>query len=122
MTPPTPHHRLAVHGRHGPLTLAITATLAAPWTVLFGPSGSGKSTLLRALAGLTPHLTITFERHNFTTQTWQPLQALIPQHRALAYDPQQALLLPHLTAEGNVRFPESLRHIACPRLPCSRDP
>ncbi len=107
---PTPHHRFTLQGRHGPLTLSIEATLTAPWTILFGPSGSGKSTILRALAGITPHLNLTFDHRNPTSLPWQPLQNTPPQHRNLAYDPQQALLLPHLTAAQNIRFPETLRH------------
>ncbi|HLI76527.1 MAG TPA: ATP-binding cassette domain-containing protein, partial [Acidobacteriaceae bacterium] len=105
----TPHHRFSVHGSQGPLTLALEASLSAPWTILFGPSGSGKSTLLRALAGLTPSLATTFDRHDPATSTWGPLQYTATQHRALAYDPQQALLLPNLTVAENIRFPETLR-------------
>ena len=114
---PIPHHRFTLQGRHGPLDLSITATLTTPWTILFGPSGSGKSTILRALAGLTPHLNLTFDRHTPTTSTWTPLQNLPPQHRHLAYDPQQALLLPHLTAAQNIRFPETLHHTPTSKLP-----
>ncbi len=106
-----PHHQFAIEGRHGHLTFAAEATLTSPWTVLFGPSGSGKSTLLRALAGLTPNLTVTFCRRDPAADAWHPLQTTAPQHRALAYDPQQAPLLPHLNVAENIRFAETLRRI-----------
>ncbi len=105
----TPHHRFTLQGRHGQLTLSVHATLSSPWTILFGPSGSGKSTVIRALAGLTPHLTATFER-TAADGTWQPLQTTPTQDRNLAYAPQNATLLPHLSALQNIRFPASLRH------------
>ncbi len=104
----TPHHRFTLQGRQGHLTLSLQATLTAPWTVLFGPSGSGKSTVLRALAGLTPHLTSTFER-TAADGAWHPLHTIATQGRQLAYAPQSAPLLPHLNALENIRFPESLR-------------
>lgn len=110
-TPSTPHHRFHLQGTLAGLTLDLEAALAAPWTILFGPSGSGKSTLLRALAGLTPQLHATFERQERATSTWSPLQDLPPEHRQLAYAPQHAQLLPHLTAEENIRFPERLRSV-----------
>jgi molybdate transport system ATP-binding protein len=106
-----PHHRLHVQGRHAHLTFAIEATLRAPWTILFGPSGSGKSTLLRALAGLVPALTVSFERFQPSTQGWEPLQQVPIEKRKLAYDPQNAILLPHLTALENLRFPERVRRL-----------
>ncbi len=106
-----PHHRFSVGGRCGHLNLALRATLSAPWTVLFGPSGSGKSTLLRALAGLTPNLIASFDRYEPAEHVWRPLQAVAAQHRALAYDPQGAPMLPHLTVAENIRFAETLRSI-----------
>lgn len=106
---PDSHHRFALAGQQGQLDFSVQATIAAPWTVLFGPSGSGKSSILRAIAGLLPDLHARFDRFDPMTSTWRPLGGLAPEHRDLAYAPQQALLLPHLTAEQNLRFPEAVR-------------
>ncbi len=105
----TSHHRFTITGHQGQLTLAVDAALAASWTVLFGPSGSGKSTILRALAGLTPNLATSFDRYDPGTQAWRSLQPIPTPRLQLAYAPQNAPLLPHLTARENIRFPESLR-------------
>lgn len=137
MPEPVPHHRFDLHGQRGQLSLNITATLTAPWTILFGPSGSGKSTVLRVLAGLISAYTLRFERNTSTSSQavppstpplhptpppeplWHPLQDTPPEHRQLAYAPQNAPLLPHLSAAENIRFPEQLRRIrpADSRLP-----
>lgn len=111
----TPHHRFAITGSHGALPLAAQATLHAPWTVLFGPSGSGKSTVLRALTGVLPELTVEFSRFLSGQKQSQILSStsirLPPEQRALAYSPQQAQLLPHLTAQANILFPEQVRRV-----------
>lgn len=117
------HHRFRVQGRLGDLHLQVEAALSAPWTVLFGPSGSGKSTVLRALAGLTEGLSVRFSRQSGPEQQWEVLAGPAgsssrnkpPEQRALAYHPQHALLLPHLTAGQNIRFPETLRRIPMDR-------
>ena len=109
VTSTSPHHRFQIDGHQGYLSISVSAALTAPWTVLFGPSGSGKSTLLRALAGLTPNLHVTFDRHHPTSGAWTSLQLLPTQQRNLAYDPQGAPLLPHLSVLDNLRFPETLR-------------
>ena len=103
---PQPHHRLSLRGQFGSLCLDISVDLCAPWTVLFGPSGSGKSTALRALCGLLPHSRgsrLTFERRK--GDTWVDLSTRPPNHRALAWAPQDAAIFPHLTAGANIRFP-----------------
>lgn len=85
--------------------MELAAELTAPWTVLFGPSGSGKSTLLRALCGLIPlrnGFGLSFDRHN--KGAWTPLADRAPNHRALAYAPQNSSIFPHLTVGENVRF------------------
>jgi molybdate transport system ATP-binding protein len=113
-----PHHELSVEATLGPLNLNAQLSFNAPWTVIFGPSGSGKSSILRAACGLIPDATVDFRRLSSTppkltvedlpiaaTVIWENL-ALRPIHRrALAYAPQHAALFPHLSAEGNVRFP-----------------
>lgn len=109
------HHRFSLRGKQGQLAVDVEAVLSAPWTVLFGPSGSGKSTVLRAIAGLLPDLTNSFERWNAPSQSWRTLVELAPERRGLAFAPQEAPLLPHLSVEDNLRFPEALRHISSSR-------
>ena len=82
----------------------LDAELSLPPTgvsVLFGQSGSGKTTLLRCLAGLER---ADGEVH-FRDQTWQNKTQYRPTwKRPLAYVFQEASLLDHLTAQGNLDF------------------
>ncbi len=102
-----PHHRLRVEGGVGTLAFDVAADFHAPWTVLFGPSGCGKSTLLRAMCGLIHHLKVSFARRD-QAGTWNTIEDRArreaPEHRSLAYAPQQAVLFPHLSVEQNVGF------------------
>ncbi len=89
---PTPGFRLDVN-----LTLPATGISA-----IFGPSGSGKSTLLRCIAGLlradTGYLSVN-------GQLWQSEGHWCPTHRRpLGYVFQEASLLPHLSAGGNLEY------------------
>ena len=71
-------------------------------TAVFGPSGSGKSTLLRAIAGLEPAAAGTVR---IGTGTWQDADGSQPAHRrAIGMVFQHTALLPHLSAEGNLRY------------------
>jgi molybdate transport system ATP-binding protein len=125
ITWPWPHHELSVEATLGPLHLDASLRLHAPWTVIFGPSGSGKSSLLRAACGLIPEATVDFRRRTSDSPkltiedppSSTVLGAIVigqslaqrPTHlRALAYAPQHAALFPHLTAEGNIRFPSEV--------------
>ena len=68
-----------------------------------GPSGAGKTSLLEAIAGLrraSGLIEVSDERLlDSTTGVDVPAE-----RRRIGYVPQDALLFPHLTAEGNVRF------------------
>ena len=65
---------------------------------LLGPNGAGKTTALRALAGLQPLL------GGRITLDGQALDGLPPERRRVALVPQDALLLPHLSARDNVAY------------------
>ncbi len=110
---PNGHHRLSVKGHAGSLSLAFTADFRAPRTVLFGPSGCGKSTLLRAMCGLPTRLHVDFTRG--TAHGTAPLvlddahHHRPPEHRQIAYAPQQAILFAHLTVRENIAFAASVR-------------
>lgn len=70
-------------------------------TVVFGHSGSGKTSLLLALAGLAPSPGEIY----FNDQCWQAEDRFMtPAQRHLAMAFQEPRLLPHLSAEQNIRL------------------
>ena len=70
--------------------------------VIFGPSGCGKTTLLRCLAGLERNTQGTIK---VNSQLWQANEVVVPTHkRSLGMVFQEASLLPHLTAQGNLDY------------------
>ena len=72
-------------------------------TALFGPSGSGKTSLLRAIAGLERGPVEYLEIGN---EVWQDDNRFLPPHkRPIGYVFQESSLFPHLSVEGNLRFP-----------------
>jgi molybdate transport system ATP-binding protein len=80
-----------------------------------GPSGAGKTSLLEAIAGLrraSGLIEVSDERLlDSTTGVDVPAE-----RRRIGYVPQDALLFPHLTAEGNVRFGLAKTDLAAGRL------
>ena len=71
-----------------------------------GPNGAGKSALLKALAGVTP------SRSDVEVGGRQ-IGHLPPYRRDVGWVPQQAVLLPHLTARDNAAY--ALRARGVPR-------
>ena len=92
-----------VAGRIGTLALNADVTTDARVIAIEGPSGAGKSALLRIVAGMTFIKGTTlqigseiWEGHGVTRRpAWQ---------RSIAWVPQDALLLPHLTVLENIRY------------------
>ena len=69
---------------------------------LFGQSGSGKTSLLRCIAGLE---TPPRGKLSLNGEIWQDDNHFVPTHqRRLGYVFQEASLLPHLSAGGNLDF------------------
>jgi len=69
-----------------------------------GPSGSGKTTLLRLIAGLEP---LADARVRFRSETWHDSLTetfVAPWQRGVGYVAQDALLMPTLTVEQNLRL------------------
>lgn len=85
--------RLTLHVRDGELM------------VLLGPSGSGKSTVLRLVAGLDPLAGGSVHIGG------RVVDDLPPAERGVAMVFEYGALYPHLTAEQNLRFPLSVRHV-----------
>jgi molybdate transport system ATP-binding protein len=85
-------------------TLHVAAQLDSGVMAVMGPSGAGKTSLLEAIAGLRRkargRIDIAGEVVLDTAaRVWLP-----PERRRVGYVPQDAGLLPHLTAHENVRF------------------
>lgn len=71
-------------------------------TVIVGPSGSGKSTLLKLIAGFD--VADSGEIH-INQRTLMCNRYSLPAHqRLIGYVPQDGMLFPHLTVEGNIAF------------------
>lgn len=92
--------------RLGPLRAEFAPGEA--WGVL-GASGSGKTTLLETLAGLIP------PRAGRIMFAGEDLATVPPERRGFGYLPQDALLLPHLTAEKNIAFARPVADAAAAR-------
>jgi putative hydroxymethylpyrimidine transport system ATP-binding protein len=90
--------RLSYAGRALFSDLSVTFQ-PGEWTCLLGPSGVGKSTLLRLIAGLEP----AEAPGQIRATDGRPL------HGRIAYMAQQDLLLPWLSALGNVQLGAALR-------------
>lgn len=75
-------------------------------TGIFGTSGSGKTTLLETIAGLRRGAS---GRISLGESVWLDSGSRIwrrPEHRDVGYVPQESLLFPHLTVQGNLRAGE----------------
>ncbi len=77
--------------------------LAEKATAIVGPSGAGKSSLLEAIAGLrraSGRVVLDgVVLQDPARGIWLP-----PERRRIGYVPQDGLLFPHLSVEGNIRF------------------
>ncbi|WP_433334664.1 ABC transporter ATP-binding protein [Spirillospora sp. CA-294931] len=83
-----------------PVIKGLTAEVPdKEFLVLLGPSGCGKSTVLRMIAGLTD---VTEGEIAFDGD---PVGALTPRERGVAFVFQSYALYPHLTVRGNIAFP-----------------
>jgi ABC-type Fe3+/spermidine/putrescine transport system ATPase subunit len=86
--------------RLGPVDLSLSPGRAL---AVLGPSGAGKTTLLRSLAGFVPLNRGRILRDGEEITHWRP------EERSLGYVPQGLGLLPHKTAEANIRYPLEVR-------------
>ena len=76
---------------------------------LFGPSGSGKTTLLESIAGLrTPDAGEIRVADRVLFSSAQRIN-VPPQERRIGYVPQDALLFPNMSVEGNINYGRGAR-------------
>ena len=97
------------------LTLAVDFTAPQGVTALFGPSGCGKSTTTNAIAGL-----MRPDRGRIALDgrvLFDGATDLPPQARRVGCVFQDARLFPHLTVEGNLRYPSRWRRGAARNFP-----
>ncbi|MCR9277041.1 MAG: molybdenum ABC transporter ATP-binding protein [Pseudomonadaceae bacterium] len=94
-------------------TLDVDTTIAGQGiTAIVGPSGSGKTTLLRCIAGL---LHAQQGDCSVAGECWQRAGLFLATHkRPLGYVFQEASLLAHLTAQGNLDYAMKRAHRALP--------
>jgi molybdate transport system ATP-binding protein len=88
----------------GELSLRVSCTLSAPWTVLFGPSGAGKTSLLRVLAGLTRPDRGRVVLHGRTLVETESGGWVPPGQRDIGFVTQRPTLFPHMNVTANVSF------------------
>ena len=76
---------------------------------LFGPSGSGKTTLLESIAGIrTPDAGEVRVADRVLFSSAQRIN-VPPQERHIGYVPQDALLFPNMSVEGNILYGRGAR-------------
>ncbi len=96
---------LDIEHRRGEFQLQIRQTTGGDNVLaVVGPSGAGKSTLLNIMAGLDAADRGRMLLHNrvvFDTAAGKHMSA---RERRFGYLPQQPLLFPHLSVEGNLLF------------------
>ena len=94
----------AVELRLARFDLRAEARLGGGVTAIMGPSGSGKTSLLEVLAGLRRGARGRVAIGGEVVLDTERGVRLPPEQRRVGYVPQDAALLPHLTALRNVRF------------------
>jgi len=97
---------LQVDAEHtvGELSLRVSCTVSASWTLLFGPSGAGKTSLLRVIGGLIrpDRGRVVLQARTLVdteTGTW-----VKPGERSIGFVTQRPTLFPHMDAAANVAF------------------
>jgi ABC-type sulfate/molybdate transport systems ATPase subunit len=96
--------RLAVERAVADVSIGVSFSLSAPWTLLFGPSGSGKTSLLRIIAGLSRPDRGRVVLNGVTLVDTENQVWIAPGRRAIGLVTQDPVLFPHLNVLENVSF------------------
>ncbi len=112
------HPWLSLRGtvQRGARTWRWTLRSTAPRIAVHGPSGCGKSTLLRLLVGLERLRDGTLSVHGQIWDAPERQRRLPPWERRVGWLPQDASLLPHLSAHGNLHFARRLPEADATRI------
>ena len=95
--------------RQQAFTLEVHESMSVEVLGLFGPSGSGKTTLLESIAGIrTPDAGEIRVADRVMYSSAQRVN-VAPQDRHIGYVPQDALLFPNMSVEGNIRYGRGAR-------------
>jgi len=90
-------------------TLQVRESMSVEVLGLFGPSGSGKTTLLESIAGIrTPDAGEIRVADRLLFSSAQRLN-VPPQGRRIGYVPQDVLLFPNMSVEGNILYGRGAR-------------
>ena len=95
--------------RQQAFTLDVHESMSVEVLGLFGPSGSGKTTLLESIAGIrTPDAGEIRVADRVMYSSAHRIN-VPPQDRHIGYVPQDALLFPNMSVEGNIRYGRGAR-------------
>jgi molybdate transport system ATP-binding protein len=84
--------------------LEVSVRFEAPAVAVLGPSGAGKTSLLEAIAGLRRAAAGRILLEEDVVLDTEAGVDVPPEHRRIGWVPQDALLFPHLSVAGNIRF------------------
>jgi molybdate transport system ATP-binding protein len=107
-------YRLEFRCRHRFRTgfaLDVSFALDRRFTALFGPSGAGKTTLLAILAGFLNPDEGRIRLQNRTLLDTSSGECVATHARSVGVVFQDALLFPHLTVDGNLRYGQRRRKV-----------
>lgn len=96
-----------IRKRLGELILSIDLSVAKGITVLRGESGSGKTTIANLLSGALKPDEGEIELEGRSVFSTARSINLAPEARGIGFVFQTAHLLPHLSVEENIRFPQT---------------
>lgn len=96
-----------IRKRLGELSLSIDLSVAKGITVLRGESGSGKTTIANLLSGALKPDEGEIELEGRSVFSTARSINLAPEARGIGFVFQTARLLPHLSVEDNIRFPQT---------------
>lgn len=88
----------------GGFRLQANLELRSRVTGVFGPSGAGKTTLLESIAGLRVPLRGAIILGDRTLSDRTTRVHVPPEHRRIAYVPQDLALFPHLSVRDNLLY------------------